>query len=150
MTIEKLHRGQVVLGTVAAAVLGSAGNALVSWVARSLGSDPQVIQGLQPKGYVVLTTLGVIVGAVVWARIRRRSERPRAVLRKLVPTVVGVSFLADVPVFFLDGADVLGVFALMVMHVVVAVIAVPIFRRVMPLTEDRTSPTDEVHAPLGA
>lgn len=137
MTIEKLNRGQVVLGTAASAVLAGVGNALVSWGARSLGSDPQVIEGLQPKGYVVLTTIGVIVAAVVWARIRRRSSRPRAVLGKLVPIVVGVSFLADVPVFFVDGADVLGVFALMVMHVVVAVVAVPIFHRVMPVPDDR-------------
>ncbi|WP_173267420.1 DUF6069 family protein [Streptomyces pacificus] len=137
MTVERVNRGKAVLGTVAAAALGSAGNAVVSWAAQALGSDDGAVEGLQAKGYVVVTTVSVIVAAVVWARIRRRSRRPRAVLRTLVPAVVGVSLLADIPVFFFDGADPLGVLALMFMHVLVAVIAVPIFHRVMPLPDER-------------
>ncbi|SEQ77114.1 hypothetical protein SAMN05216188_10544 [Lentzea xinjiangensis] len=132
-TETKTSTGKVVLGVAAAVVVASIGNAIVSWVARELGADPAAVEGLQPKAYVVLTALGVVVAAVAWAVIRRRAEDPARTLGRLVPVVVVLSFLADVPLFFLPGASVVGVVALMVMHVVVAAVAVPIFHRVLPV-----------------
>jgi hypothetical protein len=132
-TATRTSTGKVVLGVVAAIVLASIGNAVVSYLAQALGADPNAVEGLKPQGYVVLTALGVIIAAVAWATIRKRAKDPARTLGKLVPIVVAVSLLADVPVFFLPGASVVGVLALMVMHVVVAVVAVPIFRRVLPL-----------------
>ncbi|MEV6237119.1 DUF6069 family protein [Lentzea sp. NPDC051838] len=126
-------KGKVVLGVVAAIVIAAVGNAIVSYLAQALGADPVAVEGLQPKGYVVLTALGVIIAAFAWASIRKRAKDPARTLGKLVPIVVVLSFLADVPVFFLPGASVIGVVALMAMHVVVAVVAVPIFRRVLPV-----------------
>ncbi|MFI6099478.1 DUF6069 family protein [Lentzea sp. NPDC051213] len=125
--------GKTVLGVLAAIIVASLGNAAVSYLAQALGADPIAHEGLQPKGYVVLTALGVIVAAFAWASIRKRAKDPARTLGRLVPIVVAVSFLADVPVFFLPGTTVVGVVALMVMHVVVAVVAVPVFHRVLPV-----------------
>ncbi|ANZ42350.1 hypothetical protein BBK82_46975 [Lentzea guizhouensis] len=134
MTTEtRTGTGKVVLGVVAAVALASLGNAAVSYLAQALGADPDTVEGLKPQGYVVLTALGVIVAAVAWAMIRKRAKDPARTLGKVVPVVVVLSFLADIPVFFLPGASVIGVLALMVMHVVVAAVAVPIFRRVLPV-----------------
>ncbi len=132
-TEPRTSTGQVVLGVVAAIVLASIGNAAVSFVAQALGADPQAVEGLKPQGYVVLTAVGVVIAAFAWASIRKRAKDPARTLGKLVPIVVVLSFLADVPVFFLPGASIVGVVALMVMHVVVAAVAVPIFRRVLPV-----------------
>ncbi|MDX8141113.1 DUF6069 family protein [Lentzea sp. BCCO 10_0061] len=134
MTTEtRTSTGKVVLGVVAAIVAASIGNAVVSYLAQALGADPNAVEGLKPQGYVVLTALGVIIAAIAWATIRKRAKDPARTLGKLVPIVVVVSFLADVPVFFLPGASIVGVLALMVMHVVVAAVSVPIFRRVLPV-----------------
>ncbi|MET8761501.1 DUF6069 family protein [Lentzea sp. NPDC004782] len=132
-TQTRTSTGKVVLGVAAAVVLACAGNAVVSFLAQALGADPNAVEGLQPKGYVVLTTIGVVIAAFAWASIRKRAEDPARTLGKLVPIVVAVSFLADVPVFFLPGASAVGVVALMVMHVVVAAVAVPVFHRVLPI-----------------
>jgi len=132
-TEPRTSTGQVVLGVVAAIVLASIGNAAVSFVARALGADPQAVEGLKPQGYVVLTAVGVVIAAFAWASIRKRAKDPARTLGKLVPIVVVLSLFADVPVFFLPGASIVGVVALMVMHVVVAAVAVPIFRRVLPV-----------------
>jgi hypothetical protein len=132
-TETKAGTGKVVLGVLAAIVVASIGNAAVSFVAQALGADPNAVEGLKPQGYVVLTAVGVIIAAFAWASIRKRAEDPARTLGKLVPIVVVLSFLADVPVFFLPGASLVGVLALMLMHVVVAAVAVPIFRRVLPV-----------------
>jgi hypothetical protein len=133
MPTEKTSKGKVVLGVLAAIVVATAGNTVVSFAAQALGADPDAVEGLQPKGYVVLTAAGVIVAATAWASIRKRAKDPARTLGRLVPIVVVLSFLADVPVFFLPGASTTGVVALMVMHVVVATVAVPIFHRVLPV-----------------
>ncbi|GGU31405.1 DUF6069 family protein [Lentzea flava] len=133
MPTENTSKGKVVLGVAAAIVIASIGNAAVSLAAQALGADPNVVQGLLPRGYVVLTALGVIIAAFAWASIRKRAKDPARTLGKLVPIVVALSLLADIPVFFLPGASPVGVVALMVMHVVVAAVAVPIFHRVLPL-----------------
>lgn len=128
---------KVILGVLATIVLASAANTAVSFAARGLGASAEVIQGLTPQAYVFLTTVGVIVAAVAWSLIRRRAARPNAVLRKVVPIVVAVSLLPDLMLFGIPGASPVGVIALMLMHVVVAAIAVPIFQKVLPLPADQ-------------
>ncbi|MET8761941.1 DUF6069 family protein [Lentzea sp. NPDC004782] len=127
---------KVVLGVLATIVLASAANTVVALVARALGADAAVIQGLTPQAYVFLTVVGVVVAAGAWAVIRRKAARPNALLRKLVPAVVAVSLVPDVLLFGIPGASPIGVVALMLMHVVVAAIAVPVFRTVLPLPAD--------------
>ncbi|GGU67397.1 DUF6069 family protein [Lentzea flava] len=130
-------RTKVVLGVLAAIVLASAANTAVSAAAQALGASSAVVQGLTPQAYVFLTAVGVVVAAVAWTLIRRKAARPNAVLRKLVPIVVAVSLLADVPLFAIPGASPIGVVALMLMHVMVSAVAVPIFRTVLPLPADK-------------
>ena len=132
-TETRTSTGKVVLGVAGAIVIAAVGNAVMSWIAQALGADPNAVEGLKPQGYVVLTAVGVIIAAFAWASIRKRAKDPARTLGKLVPIVVVVSFLADVLVFFLPGASIVGVLSLMVMHVVVAAVAVPIFRRVLPV-----------------
>ena len=129
----KTSTAKVVLGVAAAITIAAIANAIVSYLAQALGADPNAVEGLKPQGYIVLTAIGVIIAAFAWASIRKRAKNPARTLSKLVPTVVALSFLADVPVYFLPGASLIGVLALMLMHVVVAAVAVPIFRRVLPV-----------------
>ena len=128
---------KVILGVPAAIVLASAANTAVSFAAQGLGASPEVIQGLTPAAYVFFTAVGVIIAAVAWALIRRKAARPNALLRKLVPIVVAVSLLPDLALFAIPGASPVGVIALMLMHVVVAAIAVPVFQKVLPLPADK-------------
>lgn len=55
----------------------------------------------------------------------------------LVPTVLVVSFIPDLLVS--GTAGVRGTIALMAMHVAIALIAVPVFARVLPLPECASS-----------
>jgi hypothetical protein len=132
-TRTKAGTGKVALGVVAAVVIASIGNAVVSYSAQALGADPKAVLGLYPQVFVVLTALGVLIAAFAWASIRKRAKDPARTLGKLVPIVVVLSWLLDIPLFFQPGADVVGIVALMVMHVVVAAAAVPVFRRVLPV-----------------
>jgi hypothetical protein len=68
----------------------------------------------------------------VWIAVRAKADRPSVVLGRLVPAVVLVSLLADVAVGFSVGWT--GAIALGLMHIAVAVIAVPVFRRFLPLS----------------
>lgn len=117
-------------GVLAAIVLSSLINAAIAAVARAAGA-PADFQPLEPSKYVFLTAVGVLFGAVGWAVIRRRSRAPRRLLDRLAPTVVLVSFVPD---FFLFGdGGVVGVLALLTMHVAVGAVAVLAFHRVMPV-----------------
>ena len=64
--------------------------------------------------------------------VRKASKNPQKLLRILVPGVVVLSFVPDF--FQFDDGGAVGVATLMVMHIALAAIAVPVYRRVMPLT----------------
>jgi hypothetical protein len=105
-------------------------NALIAVLGHAAGA-PDDFGPLKPPSYVFLTALGVLAGAIGWGIVRRSSRNPERLLRRLVPSIVVVSFVPD---FFQFGAgEVTGVVALLLMHVAVAVIAVQAYRRVMPL-----------------
>jgi hypothetical protein len=86
---------------------------------------------------------GVVLGAIGWAVVRRVAKNPAGLLRWLVPVpvpvpvpvLVVVSFVPDLSLLGggTPGSGPLAVAALMVMHVVVAVVAVAAYRRVLPL-----------------
>ena len=79
--------------------------------------------------------VGAVVGAVGWWLVVARSARSRAVLTGLVPTVLALSLVPDVALLVTDsvpGQSTAGVVALMVMHVVTAVVAVAAYDRAMP------------------
>ncbi|MEU9171997.1 hypothetical protein AB0D34_30085 [Streptomyces sp. NPDC048420] len=70
-----------------------------------------------------------------WAVVRRLSKHPAGLLRWLVPVLVVVSFAPDLSLLGggTPGRGPLAVAALMVMHGVVAVVAVAAYRPVLPL-----------------
>ena len=83
-----------------------------------------------------LTVLGLLTAVVVWELVRRRAGDPVAVMRRLVPIVVVLSWVPDVVLGATHGEahTTWGeVAALMVMHLFVAVIGVGLFSRLLPL-----------------
>lgn len=127
-----VRRGPLVVvgGVIAAIVVASLADAVLALLALAAGA-PDDFQPLKPGSYVFLTAVGVIAGAVGWAVVRTMSKDPEA-LRWLVPAVVVVSFVPDFQLFGDGGAT--GVAALLLMHVVVAAVAVFAYRKVMPLS----------------
>ncbi|GAA3840956.1 hypothetical protein GCM10022403_086480 [Streptomyces coacervatus] len=122
-------------GLVGTAVVATALNAVVAVTARAAGASDD-FQPLHLTAYAPLTVFGVLVGAAAWAIVRARSARPAGLLRTLVPVIVLVSLVPDILVGASDskpGTSWGAVIALMVMHFVVAAVAVPAFRRFLPL-----------------
>ncbi|MGW0707551.1 DUF6069 family protein [Streptomyces sp. NPDC002643] len=128
-----VRRGPLVVigGVVGAIVVASLADAILALAALAIGA-PDDFQPLMPGSYIFLTAVGVIAGAIGWAVVRKVSKDPEALVRWLAPTLVVVSFIPDF-LLFGDGG-VAGVVALLLMHVVVAVVAVYAFRKVMPLS----------------
>ncbi|MFF8969103.1 DUF6069 family protein [Streptomyces sp. NPDC014995] len=128
-----VRRGPLVVvgGVIAAIMVASLADAVLALLALAAGA-PDDFQPLEPGSYVFLTAVGVIAGAVGWAVVRKVSKDPEALVRWLVPAVVVVSFVPDFLLFGDGGAT--GVAALLLMHVVVAAVAVFAYRKVMPLS----------------
>jgi len=123
--------GWLIAGIVAASVL----NEVIALLSIAAGASED-FQPLQPGSFISFTFLGVLIGAAGWAVVRRRSADPRALLSRLVPAVVVVSFIPDLMMFFSDykaHADAAGIIGLIVMHVAVAAVAVPAYHRALPL-----------------
>ena len=130
-------RGAVAGWLLGGIVVANVANAVIALIGRAAGASDD-FQPLQPGAFISFTVLGVLIGAVGWAVVRRRSARPRALLTRLVPTVVVVSLVPDLMMFFSDykpHADAAGIIALMVMHVAVAAVAVAAYLRAMPLND---------------
>ncbi|GGY33357.1 DUF6069 family protein [Streptomyces djakartensis] len=128
-----VRRGPLVVagGVLAAIVAASLADAVIALLALAVGA-PDDFQPLEPGSYIFLTAVGMVAGALGWALVRKLSKAPEALMRWLVPTVVVVSFVPDFLLFGEGG--VTGVVALLLMHVVVAVVAVFAYRKVMPLS----------------
>ncbi|MCL6735092.1 DUF6069 family protein [Streptomyces neyagawaensis] len=128
-----IRRGPLVVagGVLAAIVAASLADAVIALLALAVGA-PDDFQPLEPGSYIFLTAVGMVAGVIGWAIVRKVSKDPEALMRWLVPTVVVVSFVPDFLLFGEGG--VTGVVALLLMHVVVAVVAVFAYRKVMPLS----------------
>jgi hypothetical protein len=122
----------VAAGLLAAFVVAGVANAVVALLARAAGASTEFAP-LNPSSYLPLTAIGLLLGSVGWAVIRRIAARPERLLRLLVPAVVVISLVPDLTQFSSPGGSALAVVALMVMHVVVATAGVLAYRRVLPL-----------------
>ncbi|TDD57687.1 hypothetical protein E1263_22610 [Kribbella antibiotica] len=86
--------------------------------------------------FAAFTALGVIAGFAGWSVAVRRATRPGATLRVLVPAGL---LLSRIPVLvlmatsFIPEISVSGAIALMLMHLVVAAVALPVYARVLPV-----------------
>nr|AEM44245.1 hypothetical protein [uncultured bacterium] len=123
------------LAVVVATAGAGIANTAVSLIARAAGVSDD-FPPLWPSAYLPSTLIGVLAGAIGWHVVRRRAGDPAAVLRWLVPTVVAVSLVPDIATGIAGNQPATswgGVAALMSMHVVVAAVAVPVYRRFLPL-----------------
>ena len=125
--------------TAVAAAVGAAGglviNSLIALLTRALFDIPADFQQLTLPVYGFLTVVGAIAGAVGWHLVAARSSNASGVLRVLVPTVLVLSLIPDVMLLVSGsqpGTTTAGVVALMLMHVGVAVAAVPAYRAFIP------------------
>ena len=99
-------------------------------------------------GLIGPTVVGLLIAVVVWELVRRRAGDPVAVMRRLVPIVVVLSWVPDVvlgathraaiPVVHTTWGEVA---ALMVMHLFVAAIGVGLFSRLLPLRRRPAAPS---------
>lgn len=118
---------RIALAVVLAAVVAAIVNTLIGLLVGLIEGT-----GYNPTNAITYSVIGVLLGFVGWLLIRRFAPRPAAVLRWVVPLVVVLSFIPDLYLLTF-GMSVLLVVALMIMHVVVAAVAVPTFRRVLPV-----------------
>ncbi|MEO6085351.1 MAG: DUF6069 family protein [Umezawaea sp.] len=135
-TVRTLGALAAAAATATAAIGSVLANTVIALLAHAAGASPD-FQPLQFGTYLSLTVVGVLAGAVGWQVVRRRAANPAALLRRLVPAVVVVSLVPDVVIGFDDtypGVSWGAVAALMLMHVAVALVAVPVYRRFLPLS----------------
>lgn len=124
---------RVAFGVVIAIVISLVVNTGIAFGTMAL--TPNGTQtGLIPVAYGPLTALGVLAGVIGWALVRRHANRPRALLRVLVPAVVAVSLVPGI-VLLAIGASPLNVVGLWVMHLVVTIVTVTAAGLVLPLTD---------------
>ena len=122
------------VAVVAAAVV----NSVIAAIARGPLDVSSEFQPLTAPVFLMWTVVGVVVGALAWRLIVRRSPRPASLLRWLVPTVVVLSLIPDVLVLAAEsmpGTSAPAVVALMVMHVATAAVAVPTYQRFLPAAD---------------
>jgi hypothetical protein len=127
----------VVLAVLAAIVVSIAVNTGIALATKSLDAGGTQI-GLTPVAYGPATALGIVVATIGWATVRRRSARPAALLRLLVPVVLVVSFVPGV-ILIVVGDSALNVVGLWVMHLVVAAVTVTTLSRALPVADTSTS-----------
>ena len=125
--------------TTVAAAIGAVGglviNSVIALLARTFFDIPAEFQQLTLPVYGFLTVVGAIAGAIGWHLVVARSGNASGALRVLVPTVLVLSLIPDVVLLASGsqpGTTTAGVVALMLMHVGVAVAAVPAYRRFIP------------------
>jgi peptidoglycan/LPS O-acetylase OafA/YrhL len=130
-TFPASRRPWVIAGGLLAAIAAAgAVNAGLALLAPAV-NVPSDFRALNPRSYLLFTAIGVLLGALGWSWARKRSSKPGALLRWLVPAVVGASFIPDF--FLLDEGGTMGVVTALLMHLVVAVIAIAAYRSIMPL-----------------
>lgn len=114
-------------------LVAGAATSLVAGVATALGAG---FPPLTPALYLPFVAVGLLAAFAGWRLVRARTARPFAVLRVLVPSVLVLSFIPDVALMilgFIPGSSVLGVIALMIMHLIVAGVAVPMSQALLPV-----------------
>lgn len=121
------RRRPVAVILVAAVAVAIAANAVVAAIAITLGA-PSTYGPLTFPAYALFTSLGIAAAWIGWTLVQRRARDPRRVLTVLVPTLTLLSFVPDLLLLalrFIPGTTATAVIALMIMHLVVVLVAVP-------------------------
>ena len=119
------------LGAVVVAALASTASALG---AIALGADPS-FGPLQPPVYLSFAVLGTLAALGGWLLVVRVVRRSARALGILVPGLLVLSLVPDVVLLvtgFIPGTTVAGVVGLMLMHPIVAAVAVLTGRMIAP------------------
>jgi peptidoglycan/LPS O-acetylase OafA/YrhL len=127
--------GVVAGSLIAAIVIATALNAVVAAIAHAAGASHD-FNPLRFQTFTGLTAIGILVGAVGWGIVRGRSREPARLLRVLVPAVLLALFVPDILVGAsgsMPGTGWGAVIALMIMHLVVAAVAIPTYQFVLPV-----------------
>lgn len=112
-----------------ASVLAIGFNEVIAVTAQHSGAGHQFAP-LNLPVFAAFTVGGTLAGWVGWRTISRRARRPKSTLTVLVPLVAVISFAPDVGLLalhFIPDTTTAGVVALMAMHVVVIIIAIPTY-----------------------
>ncbi len=118
-------------------MLAAVVNVVISAIARGPLGASDDFAPLTPGPIILWTILGATIGAAGWRLIVNKKANSGALLDKLVPTVLVLSLIPDMALLATDSLPAqttAGVLALMVMHVLTAVIVVTAYRRSMPVT----------------
>ncbi len=121
---ERVAWGRLVPAGALALVLAAAANAVVYLVASSLGAMPQDVDanGQGPitlPMVVAMSAAGAVAGTLVYALVGRLARRPVRVFRLVSALALLLSFVGPLTI---PGAPAAMVAALLVMHVITAVI----------------------------
>ena len=119
-----------------AAPVALVATSLIAVAARGLLDAPPSFQPLTPAAYGTWTVIGTLAGAIGWRLLAARRAGAGRLLTRLVPVVLAVSLIPDLALLAnqnaVPGTTTAAVLALMLMHLAVAAIAVPAYRRFMP------------------
>jgi hypothetical protein len=116
----------LLLTAIAAAVVL---NAVVAMIAIAAGA-PSDYGPLTFPAFTLFTVVGILAGWAGWALLQRRARNPHRTLSVLIPVVLVLSFVPDLLLLafrFIPGTTPGAAVALMVMHLVVAGVAVPAY-----------------------
>jgi hypothetical protein len=122
---------------------------IIAAIAHGAGAYSD-FQPLTFRGLIGPTVVGLLIAVVVWELVRRRAGDPVAVMRRLVPIVVVLSWAPDIALgaTHREASSQLPhttwgeVAALMVMHLFVAAIGIGLFSRLLPLRRRPAAPSN--------
>jgi hypothetical protein len=126
---------RVLLAAAVPALLASVVNVGIALGAVALGVPPTVQLGA--PGVVLVSVVVAVGGAVGWQVVRRRAADPRALLLRLVPIVLLLSFAPDALLAAMtwSSTGLAPVLTLVLMHLTTIAIAVAAYARILPVTE---------------
>ncbi|MFE5563866.1 DUF6069 family protein [Amycolatopsis japonica] len=116
---------RIVLTMLAALI----GNTIIAFATSAL-DDTSTTVGLDLGEYLPATAVGFLIGALGWTMLARFAPRT---LRVVVPVVLVLSWIPDL-LLLNDGASIVNVVGLMLMHLVVTAAVVAAFRRTIMTT----------------
>lgn len=114
-----------------AAVAASIANVIVLFVGKSLIAVPDTFKPLSIPPVILWSVLGTIGAALTYALVRRMTVNPNRIFVIVSVVVLVLSFIPDYaikdlpPGTMFGGATMGAIYLLMFMHVVAAVIIVP-------------------------
>ena len=137
----------------AALVASVAASLIVELIIAAIAHGAGAYSDFQPltfRGLIGPTVVGLLIAVVVWELVRRRAGDPVAVMRRLVPIVVVLSWAPDIALgaTHREASSQLPhttwgeVAALMLMHLFVAAIGIGLFSRLLPLRRRPAAPSN--------